>query len=150
MRQFRLLPAAFAEEFRLGVGRAFVRLVGPLLPVEIDVGIARFEAVAVGRILRVRLVVRLLGLETLGTGEALDERAVDAEVFAAQVLRDRFGDDGVEEGFGETVRFEALAVLGERGGVERVFAGLQVEEPAEEEVEVDLFAQLAFAADGVW
>ena len=124
-------------------------LVGPLLTVEIDFGVARFEAVAVGRILRVLLVGRLFGLETLGAGEALDERAIDAEVFAAQVLRNRFGDDGVEEGFGEAVRFQALAVLGEGGGIEGVFAGLQVEEPAEEKVEVDLFAKLAFASDGV-
>ena len=68
---------------------------------------------------------------------------------AAEILRDRFGDDGVEERFGEAVRFQSLAVLGEGGGVERVFAGLHVEEPAEQEVEVDLFAELAFAADGI-
>jgi hypothetical protein len=67
----------------------------------------------VGRIL---LVIRcVLGLETLDAGEALDERAVDAEVFAAQVLRDRFGDHGIEEGLGEPVRFQSFAVLGEGG-----------------------------------
>ena len=42
-----------------------------------------------------------------------------------------------------------LAVLGEGGSVEGLVAGLHVEKPAEEQVEINLLAQLPFAADRV-
>src|SRR5580698_9755526 len=45
--------------------------------------------------------------------------------------------------------FEAFAILGEGGGIEGVVAGLHVEKPAEQQVEVDLFAELPFTAEGV-
>ena len=40
---------------------------------------------------------RLVGPEALDRGEALDQRAIDAEVLAAQAGRQRLADDGLEE-----------------------------------------------------
>jgi hypothetical protein len=45
--------------------------------------------------------------------------------------------------------FEALAILGEGGGVEGFVVGLHVKEPSKEEIVVDLLEELAFAANGV-
>ena len=56
---------------------------------------------------------------------------------------------GVEEGAGQRGVVEALAVVREHGRDERVVAGLEVEEPAEEQVGVDPLAELALAADRV-
>lgn len=135
--------------------------VGSLLAAEVDVDVARLETITVDLVAvginNIELVVVAIdaivfgrfGLKALGTGEALDDGAVHAEMFAAEILGQRFVRHGIEEGLGESVLFQSLAVLGEGAGIEGFVAGLHVEEPAEEEAEVDLFAELSFAADGV-
>ncbi len=140
-------PQPLAVEFRLGVGSALVRLVGPLLAVKVDVRITGPEAVVVGRILlSARSPHRSAG--SSWAGEALDQGAIDAEVLAAQTLRQRLGDDGLEEGLGEAVRSSRSRFLVKVVASKASSLGC-IQKPAEEKVEVNLLAQLAFAANRI-
>ena len=94
-RSFASCPAALRYSRASGSVAAAVRGVRPLLAAEVDVRVPRLEAV---RRPRPRLAApgRSSGrhrAEALDRGEALDQRAIDAEVLAAQAGRQRLPDD---------------------------------------------------------
>ena len=70
-------------------------------------------------------------------------------MLAAQIGGDGLTHDGIEKRPGQIVVVEPRPVVSERGGVKRDVARLQVEKPAKEQIGVDAFAELAFAADGI-
>jgi hypothetical protein len=118
-----------------------VGVVGPLLAVEIDLGVARLKAVGV-----LRLVASVLGLKTLSRGQALDQRAVDAEVLAAQARGQRLTHHCRKEGLGQFVIVEPAAIVAKGRRVEGLLAWLQIEKPAEQQVGVDALAELPLAS----
>ncbi len=77
-------------------------------------------------------------------------RPIDGEMLAAdRFISDGVGHGAVEERLHQAVLMEALAVLGEAGVVEDLVVGLHVQKPAVEQVELDVFAELALGADGI-
>ena len=121
-----LVAVALAEQARLGVGRALVGVVAPQ---------PAFEVAAAAR----RAAGIVLGSEALVPGPGHDERAVDAEVLVTgQVLRARLADDRPEEGLGDVAAQQALAVLGEDRDVPDPVVDLGANEPAEEQVVLEL------------
>jgi hypothetical protein len=80
----------------------------------------------------------------------LQQRAVDGEVLAReQPARVGQVHDAGEEVGGHPAVEQALAVLGERRGVPRLVVELQADEPAEEQVVLELLDELPLAADRV-
>jgi len=91
------LAVALAEQLGVGVGLAFVGVVGALLAMEIAFAIASRSR---------RIVAAVLGAEALEGGPGFDQRAVDRKVVVRQeafdfgMLQHRFeelrGDIGIE------------------------------------------------------
>ena len=71
------------------------------------------------------------------------------QVTEALLLQPRLGHHLREEGARDVVGEQALAVLREAGGVERLVADVEVEEPLEEQVVAQPLAELALAADRI-
>src|SRR5690606_11790272 len=71
------------------------------------------------------------------------------EMLTAQPFGQRFEHDGIEEGPTQTMILQTLAVLGEGRGVKRRISRLQVQKPAKEQVQINLLAELPFAANRV-
>ena len=117
-------------------------VIAPLLPVKIDFDITRLETVGVLRF----VIVGFLRLKALGGGVALNEGAIDAKVLAAQTRRQGLVHHGGKKTPRQIMVVESLTIMRERSGVERLFARLQIEEPTEEQIGVNPFAKLAFAA----
>jgi hypothetical protein len=88
------------------------------------------------------VLVGILGLEALVRGPRLDQRAVDREVLVRQQRFDlglfqQLGHELVEH----LALLKALAVLGEGGGVPHPIVGRQSDEPAEQQIIVELLHQ---------
>ena len=136
---FASFPGAPLGQAGLGVGGARVRVVAPPLAFEVAPGGPASAGAA--------LVARA---EALLPGPGLDERAVDAEVLIAEQLAAAgLGQHGREEGGGDLAAEEPLAVLGEDGDVPDRVVRIKADEPAEEQVVVELFHQQALRADRV-
>jgi hypothetical protein len=58
-------------------------------------------------------------------------------------------EHGLEEGFGNVPTEQPLAVLGEHGHIPNGVVHVQAHEPAEQQIVVELFHQMPFAADRV-
>jgi hypothetical protein len=84
----------------------------------------------------------ILGLEALQTGGRLDQRAVQGEVLVGeQPPRVRPANHLVEELLPDFVLQETLAILGEDGRVEARLDRVHVQEPAEQQVVLQLLAE---------
>src|SRR6266404_3706787 len=142
--QLRLFAGPFAHQPRLGVGRGRMRLVAPLLAVKVD---GRVPAIVGRRPVAGRFVPRA---EALERGPGLDQRPVDREVFG----RDQAGglravNDPGQEIACDVGLEQALYVLGQGGAINDVALDPEPEENAEQEVVVQLLAELALAAYAV-
>lgn len=122
-------PTAFAGELCLRIGRALVRGVAALLPVEVHAGVA---GVAVLRVFRPGP-----GLEALQARPGVDQRAVHREVRVAgpAVLAGQSHHVG-EEQLSRLVGQQPVLVLGEGAVVPHRVEQVEVEGPAEEQVVV--------------
>ncbi|MFO0878008.1 MAG: hypothetical protein U0840_11705 [Gemmataceae bacterium] len=118
--------------------------IASLLAVEIHGGIAGLKPLASPE----ASSVLFFGRKLSALARLLDERAVDAEVLAAlpAVIASA---TTVEKRPGQKMLVEPRAVLAEAGGVEGVVAGLQVQKPPEQQIGIDAFTQLPFAADRI-
>ena len=133
--QSGFLPAALSDQASVRVSSALMRVVRPLLALEVS------PSVRVARV--------TLGPEALHRGGRLDQAAIDAEVLTAQQpLRICVCDDTHQELPGNVVREEPILVARERAGVERLVGHVHVQDPAEEQVVPKLLAELPVAADG--
>ena len=133
---------ALAEQPRIGIGGGGVRVVAPPLAVEVTLGIAP----AAGARWRFAASFRLR-FEALHAGPRFNERAVDAEV----VVREQPADLGLaqhrlEELRGDLALQEPVAVLGEHRHVPDRRVHRQADEPAEQQVVVQLLHELALRA----
>jgi hypothetical protein len=136
------LALALTGELGIGVGGRLVRVVAALLPVVIHRRVAR--------IIGWRLVVFALLLEALERRPRLNQRAVDREVVGAHQLRPAsMIDDRPQKLPGRVVDQQAVAVVSEDRRHEALFDHVHVEEPAEEQVVVELLAELSLAANRV-
>lgn len=133
--QFRFLPFALLEQPRLGIGRALMRLVRPLLLVEVDRRVA-------GIVRRLVARGRIAALEALQAGACLDQRPVHREVLVRQQPPClRLGDHLIEELLADLVLQQPRAVLGEGAGVEARLDQTHVQEPPEQEVVLQFLAE---------
>ena len=129
------------EEPRLGVCRGDVCVSAALLPAEVHVRVAP----ATRR--RVLLVAWPVALERR---PRLQQCPVHREVVRGeQSPPPRLGHHLSEEGARHIVREQPLAVLRERGGIERLIADVEVEEPLEEQVVAQPLTELALTANRV-
>lgn len=137
--QAGLVALALLEQPGVGVRGAGMGVVATLLPLEVHLGVTSGRGAG----------VIVLALETLVRGPGFDERAVHAEVFVAGELAPLGAElDALEEGAGEVFVEQTFAVGAEGGVVPDLVLDVQANEPAVQQVVVDRFDQLAFAADG--
>lgn len=137
--QLRLLARALADQFGLRVGGGLVRVVAPLLTLEVRPGVA---AAPPGRL--------ALRPEALQRGPRLDERAIDAEVIIGDppVMPGQFHHRGKEQ-IRHRVLQEPLLVLAVGRGVKHRLVQRQVHEPAEQQVGLQPRAELTVRAHRV-
>ena len=129
--QLRLLPVAFLLEPCVGVGGRSMRLVAALFIVEVAA-----------------IVIRaILGPEAFLRGPGLNQRSVHGEVLIAHVFLRRPVDLGKTPPRHVGVQ-QTVAVLGENRVVPHCIVHAQVNEPAEQQVVVDLLDQQALGANG--
>src|SRR5882757_920175 len=84
----------------------------------------------------------ILRSERFHRGPGLNQRAIDTEVFIREQLKGaRFAHHRVKEFQSHLFARQALAVLAERGGVERSFLKAHVQEPAEQNVVIERLAK---------
>ncbi len=129
----------------LGIRDAPVRVVTQPLAVKVHLGVA-----PAGR--RLRRVGRgaVLGPGALHRGRGLDQRAVHAEVVLRQEpFHPRDGQHGTQNGCHHAAVEQAVAVLGKGRGVPDGIVDAQADEPAEQQIEVELLHQLALGADRI-
>jgi hypothetical protein len=139
--ELRTLAPALAVQPRFRVGLGGMGIVAALLPMEVAFAVApgtRTRATAV------------LGPKALHRGPGLDQGAVDTEVFVGQELRPAgLVHHLPEETPGDVGFQQAVPVLGEGGVIpDRVVHG-QSDEPAEQQVVVDLLDQQTLGAHRV-
>src|SRR5438105_2123617 len=120
-----------------------MRRIRAVLTMEVDRRIARI----VGRRIPGRSILRTEALETRG---GFDQRPVNREVLVAQQTQAcRLAHDFVEEPLGNVVLEQPPAVLGEHRGVEAWLQQAHIQEPAVQELVVELLAERGLAADRV-
>ncbi|CAD6563264.1 hypothetical protein LMG24235_08506 [Paraburkholderia sabiae] len=130
---------AFAIEPRIGIGPRLMRLVAAL---------ATFEVVRAAAV--VVLIVTVLAHEALVSRPRLDQRAVDAEVFAReQILLLSYGHYFVEEFDDRIVLDQSLAILREDRGHPHLVIHCQADKPTKKPVILNLLHQLPLRADVV-
>src|SRR5216683_10933 len=135
MNQMSFFTFALLGQERVGISGALMRRIRAALAVEVDRRIARI----VRRRIRRRLV---LGAEALQAGRGFDQRAVDREVLVAQQPQtSRLTDHLIEEPLGNLVPEQPPAVLGERSRVEAGLQQAHIQEPAVQELVVELFTE---------
>ena len=133
---------ALAVQPRVGIGGRGVRVIGALLAVEVALGIA--SATCAGR----RLAASLgLGLEALHAGKRFDQGAIDREMLVRE-QRPNLGlaEHRLEELRRDLALQEPVAVLGEHRHVPDRRVHRQADEPAEQQVVVQLLHELALRA----
>ena len=150
MAELGLFTLALLVQPRFRIGRAGMRGVGALLAVEIHFRVAALEAVGVVGAVRILLLGLLLGHEALDGSVRLDQGAVDAEVVLRGLVLPEGPSDGAGEERGRNAQgIESWPVVREDRGVKSVGGRVHVQKPAEQQVGIDAFNQLAFRADGV-
>ena len=131
---------ALAVEPGVGIGGRGVRVVAPSLAVEVALGVAPAA--------RRRLVATFgLGLEALHARKRFDQGAIDREMLVRE-QRPNLGlaQHRLEELRRDLARKEPVAVLGEHRHVPDRRVDRQANEPAEQQVVVELLHQLALRA----
>ncbi len=99
---------------------------------------------------RGRLVGAVLGTEALERRPGLDQRAIDREVVVRQEALDLgVPQNGLEELRGDVGIEQPVAVLGERRMIPYGIVDAEPDEPAEQQIVVDLLHQLALGAHRV-
>jgi hypothetical protein len=94
--------------------------------------------------------IRSPGLEALERGPGLQQGAIDGEVLTGkQVLLTSEAQDCLEEFAADVVLEQPLPVLGEGAQVEGGVLHVEVQEPLEEQVVAEPFAELALTANRV-
>src|SRR5262249_8658741 len=92
----------------------------------------------------------VLRSEALETRRGFDQPAVDGEMLVAQQPQpSRMADHLVKEPLSDIVLEQATAVLGEHGGIETRLEQAHVQEPAVQQLIVQLLTERALAADRV-
>lgn len=135
------LAVALAHESRLGIGRALMRGVRALLALEVDHPGAVITVLGRGAI---------LGLEALERSPGIDQRAVDREVVRGQqLLLAGQIDDLIEEASSDVGGDKAFAQPAEVRLVQRRALEIHVEKPTEQDVVVELFAELPVRANRI-
>src|SRR6185437_16005507 len=123
------------------VGRRAVRLVAPLLAVEVG------GSVPAATLRRLLVIPRTKALER---SPRLQERAVGREVLLRkQPLLTGLAYRRPQERLGDLVPEEPLPVVAEGCGVEGPVGDVEPEEPLEEQVVLEALTELPFGADGV-
>jgi len=141
--QLRLLALAFPVEPGVRVGRRGMRLVGPLLAMEVCI---RIPAIASGR-RRARTVLRL---DALHRRPGLDQRAVDGEVVGGQEPLDLgLRQDRAQELRGDVAFEQPVPVLREDRMVPGRIVNADADKPPEQEVVFQTLHQKAFRADRI-
>lgn len=130
-----------AVELGIGIGDGSMGFVSKLLSLEVH---RLVSAATTGR------RWPILGFEALDGGPGFDEGTVNGKVLAGQkALAFRLGQYPGQELSGNLGTDQPFAVLGKAGMVPDLLFQAHAEEPAEQEVVVDLFHQLPVAADGI-
>jgi len=144
IRQLRFFAPALLGQACFGIGGALVGRVRSPLAAKVDRRIAR----VVGRlIVRGRLVLRS---EAFQAGRRLNQRAVNREVLVAQQpMRIGTPHHRVEELAGHVVLQHALTVLGKAGAIKAGLDHVHAQEPAEQEVVLQLLTERLLAADRI-
>ena len=138
-----LLAEPFAEQPSIGVCGRTMRIVRAFLTTEVTLGVAPAAA------RRRRFAVRLRH-KTLHAGPGLDQRAVNREVLARQKCVDLRQVQHTGKELGRDIAIEqAIPVLAEHGGIPDRIVGRQSDEPAEQQIVVELLHQLPFRAHRV-
>ena len=120
-----------------------MRIVRAFLTTEVTLGVAPAAA------RRRRFAVRLRH-KTLHAGPGLDQRAVNREVLARQKCVDLRQVQHTGKELGRDIAIEqAIPVLAEHGGIPDRIVGRQSDEPAEQQIVVELLHQLPFRAHRV-
>src|SRR5712692_5004806 len=110
----------------------------------------KHSLVSIPGVVRRRRLRRPLLLEALLPCPRLDERAVDGEVLVRQqVSRPGLRQHALEERLGDVALEQPLTVLGEHRGIPDRVVHVQSDEPAEQEVVVELLHQHPLAAHSV-
>ena len=136
-----------AEQHRFRISGRGVGLVRPLLALEIDLGVAALEPVAIIAVDRRRCVV---GFEALVRRPRLQQRPIHREMIRRHVATQlRLDHHRSEEPIGDLMIQQPLPVLRERGRVEGPVIDRQIEEPLEQHVVVQPFAERPLRADRV-
>ena len=128
------------------IGLALVRLVAPRPASPVALGAAPARGLGTRRLIGVCRVG--FGLERFVAGSVLDERAVYGKVVVRhQGFHPRLGDDRGQEAARHVAFQEAVALLAECRGVPARRVHRQPNEPAEQQVFVELLHQLTFGTD---
>jgi len=115
---------AFARQLRVPIRLRFVRLVRPLLPVEIHGRVAMIGWQSLG--------LAILSLKTLHTRPCFEQRSVNREVAVReQIPLTCLLEHSLEEGARNVPIEQAFAVLGEHGCVPDRIIHVQAHEPSE-------------------
>ena len=129
-------------QHRLRISRRLVRVVAPPLAVEVDRGI---PGVIGGRARR-----GVPASEALQAGPGFPLRPVHREMLVReQTGRPGVGLDRINEGGRDIPRQQPVTMLGKRRGMPDRVVHSQADEPAEQQVVVELFQQQPFAPDRV-
>ena len=133
--QLRFLALALADQPGIRIGGGRVRLVA-----------ARLAA----KIVAIAPVLIVLGPEALVRSPRLQQRAVHREVLVAdQITQPRQQHGVLEEVLGDRLVEQPLAVEGERRVIPHRVVDVQADEPAEQQVVVELLHQQPLAAHAV-
>lgn len=141
VRQTTGIAIALARQPGLGIAGRLVGRVAALLALEVGIGVARAILRWVAAILLDKRLVR---------GPGVDQRAIDAEMLVAGVLGpcgQRL--DALEEQPRYILVEQAVTVLAEGRVIPHALVHRQADEPAKQQVEINLLDQLPLGANGV-
>lgn len=141
VRQTTGIAIALARQPGLGIAGRLVGRVAALLALEVGIGVARAI---------LRWVAAILLDKGLVRGPGVDQRAIDAEMLVAGVLGpcgQRL--DALEEQPRYILVEQAVTVLAEGRVIPHALVHRQADEPAKQQVEINLLDQLPLGANGV-
>ena len=137
------MPPALPDELGVGIRRGLVGGIAPLLPAEVDGRVP-------GIIVRGRRGWLVRGLHALMAGPGLQERPVHGKVLGRDEVRcARLGQNRREKGLGDVALEQPVPVLGKHGRIPDGIVHGQPNEPAEQEVVVQLLHELPLTPNAV-
>ena len=140
--EFGLLAGALSKQPSVGVGGRGMRVILAFLAMEVSFGIAPATAVLTFPRRRLAAVLRH---EAFHAGPGLDQRAVDREVLTREELADfRQVQHANHELTGNIAVEQPIPVLAEHGRIPHRIVGREPDEPAEQQIIVELLHQLQF------